>query len=236
MFLSFSKTLKKMGGFRLGFGMRMNKKNAIFVCFAMLFVWTFQLMWYMIVGAGWLLYFMLYALYKIYYFIFKYCAIGIKKLYGAIVRKKDVPAADEAPATVTLGTVNIPEAPAEAVSVSPDPEDEEAAAVKYIFAALEESGVDTSALFFDRTAEYLKIVADKTYQLCFCRVKMSGQSRYIELTISAKDAKAYANDPRFNGIKLAERRFTRIPIVSAEDIQQYADIIQLAYVWGTTTA
>ena len=235
MFLSFSKTLKKMGSFRLGFGMRMNKKNAIFVCFAMLFVWTFQLMWYMIVGAGWLLYAMLYALYKIYYFLFKYCAIGIKKLYGAIVRKKDVPAADEAPATATVGTVSSPKGPAEAVS-APAPEDEEEAAVKYVFAALEEGGVDTSALFFDRTAEYLKIVADKRYQLCFCRVKMSGQSRYIELTISAKDAKAYANDPRFNGIKLADKRFTRISIASAEDIPQYADIIRLAYVWGTTTA
>lgn len=114
MFVTFTKTLKKMSGFRLGFGMRINKKNAVFVLFAMLFVWIFQLMWYMVVGAGWLLYFMLYGIYKIYYFMFKYCAIGIKKLYGVIVRKKDVPAADETPATEAAKPAGAKEEPAPA--------------------------------------------------------------------------------------------------------------------------
>lgn len=31
MFVSFTKTLKKMSGFRLGFGVRVNKRNAVVV-------------------------------------------------------------------------------------------------------------------------------------------------------------------------------------------------------------
>lgn len=53
MFVSFTKTLKKMSGFRLGFGVRVNKRNAPLWCFAMLFAGMFYLMWYMIIGAGW---------------------------------------------------------------------------------------------------------------------------------------------------------------------------------------
>ena len=34
MFVSFTKTLKKMSGFRLGFGVRVNKRNAPLWCFA----------------------------------------------------------------------------------------------------------------------------------------------------------------------------------------------------------
>ena len=35
----------------------------------------------MIIGAGWLLYFMLLAIYKIYYYLFKGIAVGCKKLF-----------------------------------------------------------------------------------------------------------------------------------------------------------
>ena len=70
MFVSFTKTLKKMSGFRLGFGVRVNKRNAPLWCFAMLFAGMFYLMWYMIIGAGWCLYFFLWAFYKIYYYLY----------------------------------------------------------------------------------------------------------------------------------------------------------------------
>lgn len=76
MFVSFTKTLKKMSGFRLGFGVRVNKRNAPLWCFAMLFAGMFYLMWYMIIGAGWCLYFFLWAFYKIYYYLFKGIAVG----------------------------------------------------------------------------------------------------------------------------------------------------------------
>ena len=88
MFVSFTKTLKKMSGFRLGFGVRVNKRNAPLWCFAMLFAGMFYLMWYMIIGAGWCLYFFLLAFYKIYYYLFKGIAVGCKKLYQLIKGKR----------------------------------------------------------------------------------------------------------------------------------------------------
>ena len=91
MFVSFTKTLKKMSGFRLGFGVRVNKRNAPLWCFAMLFAGMFYLMWYMIIGAGWCLYFFLWAFYKIYYYLFKGIAVGCKKLYQLIKGKTAVP-------------------------------------------------------------------------------------------------------------------------------------------------
>ena len=53
----------------------------------MVFAAVFYCMWYMIIGAGWLLYFMLLAFYKIYYYLFKGIAIGCKKLYHLIKGK-----------------------------------------------------------------------------------------------------------------------------------------------------
>lgn len=91
MFVSFTKTLKKMSGFRLGFGVRVNKRNAPLWCFAMLFAGMFYLMWYMIIGAGWCLYFFLWAFYKIYYYLFKGIAVGCKKLYQLISLKGKPP-------------------------------------------------------------------------------------------------------------------------------------------------
>ena len=91
MFVSFTKTLKKMSGFRLGFGVRVNKRNAPLWCFAMLFAGMFYLMWYMIIGAGWCLYFFLWAFYKIYYYLFKGIAVGCKKLYQLIKGKTAAP-------------------------------------------------------------------------------------------------------------------------------------------------
>lgn len=87
MFVGFTKRLKSMSGFRIGFGLRVNKRNWWYFLFAMLFVGMFYLMWYMMIGAGWMLYFMLYGIYKIYYFMFKYTAIGCKKLYALIKGK-----------------------------------------------------------------------------------------------------------------------------------------------------
>lgn len=69
MFVSFTKTLKKMSGFRLGFGIRVNKRNWWYWLVAMLFAGMFYLMWYMIIGAGWCLYYMCWAIYKIYYYL-----------------------------------------------------------------------------------------------------------------------------------------------------------------------
>jgi ABC-type multidrug transport system fused ATPase/permease subunit len=63
VFLSFSKTIAKFGGFRLGVGMRVNKKNSAWIAFLIFFVVMFQLMWYMLLLCFWLMYAMLYFLY-----------------------------------------------------------------------------------------------------------------------------------------------------------------------------
>lgn len=63
MFLSLSKTFAKVGGFRLGLGVRMTKKNAAFLWLILLFVWMFKLMWYMLVLSFWLMYAMCYGIF-----------------------------------------------------------------------------------------------------------------------------------------------------------------------------
>lgn len=84
MFISFSNRLKAMSGFRLGIGLRITKSNCWYFLFALLLVGCFYLCLYSVIACGWFLYFILYGLYKIYYLIFKYGAIGAKKLYTLI--------------------------------------------------------------------------------------------------------------------------------------------------------
>ena len=82
MFISFSKTIARLGGFRLGFGIRMNKKNAVWLSFIILFVAMFQLMWYMLLFCFWLMYALIYGIY--------WC---IKKTVKAF-RKKEIKKGD----------------------------------------------------------------------------------------------------------------------------------------------
>ena len=63
MFISLSKTLAKVGGFRLGLGIRMNKRNAPLLWCLTLFVSMFQLMWYLTILCLWLMYAMCYGIY-----------------------------------------------------------------------------------------------------------------------------------------------------------------------------
>lgn len=73
MFLSLSKTMSKFGNIRLGLGIRMTKKNASVMALLMMFIWVFQLMWYMILLCFWLVYAVCYALY-----------LGIKAIYKKV--------------------------------------------------------------------------------------------------------------------------------------------------------
>ena len=78
MFISFSKTIARFGGFRLGVGMRLSKKNAIWMSLIVLFVAMFQLMWYMLILCGWMMYAVCYGIY--------WC---IKKTIGALSKKQN---------------------------------------------------------------------------------------------------------------------------------------------------
>lgn len=63
MFISLSKTLAKFGGARIGFGLRINKKNAAWMLFIYLFALMIQATWYMLVLCFWLMYAVCYGLY-----------------------------------------------------------------------------------------------------------------------------------------------------------------------------
>ena len=63
MFIGFSKTIARFGGFRLGVGIRMGKKNAFLVCMIIMFVSMFKLMWYMLLLCGWVTYAVCYGMY-----------------------------------------------------------------------------------------------------------------------------------------------------------------------------
>ena len=57
--------MKKFGKFRLGAGMRITKKNAIYMLIIMMFVWMIQAMWYILVICAWLVYAVCYGIYWI---------------------------------------------------------------------------------------------------------------------------------------------------------------------------
>ena len=52
------------------------------VCFVLVLVGCFYLCWYSVLACGWMLYGLFYGL----YLMFKYAAIGVKKLYALIKR------------------------------------------------------------------------------------------------------------------------------------------------------
>ena len=76
MFISLSKTIARFGGFRLGIGMRLNKKNVIWLSLIVMFVAMFRLIWYMLLLCGWMVYAVCYGIY--------WC---IKKIIGASSKK-----------------------------------------------------------------------------------------------------------------------------------------------------
>ena len=71
MFVSLSKAFSKFGNIRLG--VRITKKNAAWMFFVMLFVWLFQMVWYMAVLCFWFLYAVCYG-----------CVWCVKKLFGKL--------------------------------------------------------------------------------------------------------------------------------------------------------
>ena len=79
MFLSFSKTIAKVGGVRIGIGTRVSKKNAPYALIGIFFYYLFLMCWYMIIGCFWLMYAMCYGCYWV-----------IKKLILSLKSKKDM--------------------------------------------------------------------------------------------------------------------------------------------------
>ena len=82
MFMSFSKTIAKVGGFRFGIRMRLTKSNALWYYLALSVILTCQLFWYGMVLAFWLMYAFLYGIF--------WC---IKKPYVLLAKKLGKPKA-----------------------------------------------------------------------------------------------------------------------------------------------
>lgn len=80
MFISLSKTLTKVGGVRLGVGMRITKSNSIWMSLLVMMVQMFKAMWYLMVVMFWMIYAMFYGLYLAYKWLFKFMIIAYKKV------------------------------------------------------------------------------------------------------------------------------------------------------------
>ncbi len=108
--------------------------------------------------------------------------------------------------------------------------EDEKVAVKTVMSILQKAGANLKTIHLERTQQYISMVAEKYYT--FCRLKLSGEKFYMELSISAKDAKPLQDDSRFAGLEIGKRRFSRVPLISADDIPRYADVISRAYEWA----
>lgn len=63
MFISLSSAIARFGGMRIGAGFRITRKNAWFGYLILMFIYMFQLMWYTMILAGWLLYLIYYGMF-----------------------------------------------------------------------------------------------------------------------------------------------------------------------------
>ena len=91
MFISLSKTLAKFGGVRIGFGMRVNKSNMIWMSLIVMFIQLMKATWYMMIVVFWLMYAMIYGVVWLYCKMFKTSIPIFKKLFEKIEQyiKKD---------------------------------------------------------------------------------------------------------------------------------------------------
>ena len=90
MFVGFSQRLRRMGGLRIGAGLRLTRRNVLWMIWALFFVAIIWLMWKMIVLSGWLAYFMLYGLYLCYKYMFLGAGWCVKKVRGLIKGKAQI--------------------------------------------------------------------------------------------------------------------------------------------------
>lgn len=62
MFISLSHALTKYGGLRIGAGLRITSKNAIWMLFIWMFVLCFKMIWYMMILSFWCIYAICYGI------------------------------------------------------------------------------------------------------------------------------------------------------------------------------
>lgn len=87
MFISLSKAMARFGGFRLGMGMRISKKNIGWAYLMFFVVWMFQMIWYMIILAFWIMYAFIYCLFLLFKKGFKISIPFIEKLLKKVANE-----------------------------------------------------------------------------------------------------------------------------------------------------
>ena len=76
MFMSFSKTIAKVGGFRFGIRMRLTKSNALWYFLVLATVYTCQLVWYSMIVCLWVMYAIAYGIFQ-----------GIRKVFRLLSKR-----------------------------------------------------------------------------------------------------------------------------------------------------
>jgi len=87
MLVGMSRRLRTMGGFSILAGVRITRRNAMWMIWIFFFLAMFWLMWKMLLLAGWGMYFMFYGIYLIYKYMFLGIVWVCKKAYHAITGK-----------------------------------------------------------------------------------------------------------------------------------------------------
>lgn len=85
MFISFSKVIGKVGGFRIGLSKRITSKNMLWASLLYLTVVMFQLMWYSALLIGWLLYAFVYGVVLVTKKLFNILSGQVGKLKATII-------------------------------------------------------------------------------------------------------------------------------------------------------
>jgi len=231
MFVGFSKKVR--GGLRLGAGMRITKKNFLYMAFIVL---MYYIAYISVVGSIWLIVVIFYGIF----------VLPVKWIIRTVKGDKQpppiTPPAEVSPAPTTQtkpqftmqgcgGTfINGKKQAVADVVLSSD----EQAAVDIILNELEQGGVDVESVHVERTQEYLKVVGYKHFT--FCQLALKGTSKLFSLTVQGKDQKALFEDSRFANIDIKKGRYFRIPIDYVDDIRSYSDLICPAFEWATTNA
>lgn len=80
MFISFSKTMAKIGGVRVGMGLRMSKKNAPYIAVFVGIMMMFKFLWWLTIACFWLMYALGYGAFIAFKKLKPYC----KRLFAKI--------------------------------------------------------------------------------------------------------------------------------------------------------
>ena len=81
-----------------------------------------------------------------------------------------------------------------------------------------------------RTDNYLTIVVGEYGD--FCRIKVGVKSTWFSISLPIDERKSLFNDPRLSVVEDKNLRHWKIPLLTIEQLLEYEDLIQMAYING----